>query len=60
MPLFYFRPFNFHPKRQPKIVDIPTSDIALWVVIGLIGAALFVVFVVVPAMLYLNEALPGS
>jgi hypothetical protein len=60
MPLFYLRPFDFHAdKRQRiKIIDFNVGEMVLYFAIGVVALALFVVFVVFPALTVLAETTP--
>jgi hypothetical protein len=58
MPMFYLRPFKFNPEEKPSRFDSDMSELVLYGVIGLIGIAMFVTFVVLPAVLTVAEAAP--
>ncbi len=58
MPLFYFRPFSFEPEEKPRRFDGDMGEMLLYGVIGLIGIAMFVAFVVLPAVMLVAEAAP--
>ena len=60
MPLFYFRPFDFHAdlkrkeRRVGPVLEFETSDLLLFGVMGLFALALFVAFVIVPMLTVLR------
>ncbi len=62
MPLFYFRPFDFHADkrrpRRPPIVDFPVGETLLFLIVAMVGLGLFVVFVVFPALTVLSLSTP--
>jgi hypothetical protein len=62
MPLFYIIPFKLQSdaerKAQPKIVDFEWGNVLLYVLFGIVGLALFGLFVVVPAILALQQNMP--
>ncbi len=61
MPLFYFRPFDFHADKKPKappVVEFDRGDVAVLALVLIVALALFVAFVVVPMMTVLSEAMP--
>ncbi len=62
MPLFYFIPFKLQSdaerKARPRIVDFEWRNVLLYVVLGLMFLALFGVFIVLPAILAMQEAMP--
>ena len=49
MPMFYFRPFNFHKKKPSSPYDITEQDVMIAVLIGVIALALVVGLIGVPA-----------
>ncbi len=49
MPLFYFIPFNFHPKKPSSPYDITGQDAFIFVIWTIIGLALIVGLIGVPA-----------
>ena len=59
MPLFYFRPMDFHAdkrKRRPLIeTDFDLGVTLIYLVVGLITLFLFVMFVVLPVFQVLGE-----
>ncbi len=61
MPLFYWRPFDFHADKKPQpppIVEFDRRDAILLGVIAVTALALFVAFVVVPMMTVLAAPTP--
>jgi hypothetical protein len=70
MPLFYLKPFDFHPEeredkrltllflRLPIEVEDDATSTLIGLVIGLLMIAFVVAFVVVPLIMVLNNAAP--
>jgi hypothetical protein len=69
MPLFYLKPFDFHPEQEDKrltllfirlpieVEDDATSAL-IGLVVGLLMLAFFVAFVIVPMIMVLNNTAP--
>ncbi|GEM_PF-1024700 len=58
MPLFYFRPFHFHPyqrKTRPPLLEMEPAELITSLAIGLVSLALFVAFVIIPAVVFLRQ-----
>jgi hypothetical protein len=47
--MFYFQPFNFHPKKPTSPYDISGSDIFIFVLLNIIGLGLLIGLIAVPA-----------
>jgi hypothetical protein len=69
MPLFYLKPFEFHPDQEDKrltllFVRLPIeveddeTNAFVGLLVGLLMVALFVAFVIVPLILVLNGSTP--
>ena len=61
MPLFYLRPFDFHPerrKRRPRLIEFEMEGVLLYIVIGVVGLAFFAAFIVMPALAVLGQSVP--
>jgi hypothetical protein len=53
--MYYFRPFKFFPSKEEEEVQ---ADITLYTWLTVISIVLFVVFIVVPAVIYLSSTAP--
>ena len=65
MPLFYFIPFQLKSdvdkKMNPPMLQIGSfGEIALYVVVGLMLAALFAVFIVMPMIIMMRASVPAG
>jgi hypothetical protein len=69
MPLFYLKPFDFHPDpedkrltllflRLPIEVEDDATNTLIGLVVGLLMVAFFVAFVIVPLLMVLNNTTP--
>ncbi|HEC24341.1 MAG TPA: hypothetical protein ENI95_15645 [Chloroflexi bacterium] len=62
MPLFYFKPFKFHPDEEDQHlsagVDDAKIDVLVILIVGLLATAMFVAFIVLPLVMVLRETLP--
>lgn len=59
MPLFYFRPLDFHADKREKNplieTDFDLGKTMLYIVVGIVMFVLFVVFLVVPTLEVLGQ-----
>jgi hypothetical protein len=59
MPLFYFIPYEFFPKKKPRVLEITGDDVLLYGVLGFVGFAFVLAFIVIPGMIVINQSIPG-
>jgi hypothetical protein len=57
MPMFYFRPFNFHKKKPSSPYDITEHDVLIAVIIGIVALALLIGLIGIPAYMVWQGAL---
>ena len=65
MPMFYFIPFKLQSdvekKMNPPMLQVgPLGEIALYVIVGLMLAALFAVFIVLPMIMVMHQGAPAG
>jgi len=55
MPMFYFQPFNFHKKKPSSPYDITGADVAVFLIWNIVGLALLIGFIGVPAYIVWSQ-----
>lgn len=55
MPMFYFQPFNFHPKKPSSPYDITGSDVFIFILLNIIGLGLLIGLIAVPAYIVWSQ-----